>query len=78
MIGLGGSVQFEPNTYLRKQITVMTSWSMSVVHQAECAEFIARHLPIDELFTHQWSLDQAAEAYAEFDRQTSGRAAFLF
>jgi threonine dehydrogenase-like Zn-dependent dehydrogenase len=79
MIGLGGTVSFEPNTYLRRQITVLTSWSMSIVHQAECARFIARHrLPIDDLFSHRWSLDQAEEAYTEFDRQTSGKAAFVF
>ncbi|MBY8858695.1 zinc-binding dehydrogenase [Nocardia sp. CA2R105] len=79
MIGLGGTVSFAPQSYLRTQITVMTSWSMSIVHQAECARFIAQHgLPVDELFSHQWRLDQAEEAYAEFDRQTSSKAAFVF
>jgi threonine dehydrogenase-like Zn-dependent dehydrogenase len=79
MIGLGGTVAFEPNAYLRRQITVLTSWSMSIVHQAECARFIARNeLPIDELFSHRWRLDQAEQAYAEFDRQRSGKAAFVF
>jgi threonine dehydrogenase-like Zn-dependent dehydrogenase len=78
-IGLGGSVTFNTFDYLRSQMTLMTSWSMSIVDQARCAEFIARKgLPIDELFSHRWSLDDAEEAYAEFDKQTAGKAAFLF
>jgi threonine dehydrogenase-like Zn-dependent dehydrogenase len=79
MIGLGGTVSFEPNAYLRRQITVSTSWSMSIVHQADCARFIARHrLPVDDLFSDRWRLDQAEEAYTKFDSQTSGKAAFVF
>ncbi|MDV7090793.1 zinc-binding dehydrogenase [Rhodococcus opacus] len=79
MIGLGGSVSFSPDAYLRRQITVRTSWSMSSVQQAECAAFISENqLPVDELFSHRWSLEDATDAYTEFDRQTSGKAAFIF
>ena len=31
----------------------------------------------DALFTQQWKLDQAAEAYRLFDTQTSGKGVFL-
>jgi len=32
---------------------------------------------VDELFTDRWALDQAAEAYRVFDRQTDGKAVFV-
>jgi threonine dehydrogenase-like Zn-dependent dehydrogenase len=78
-IGLGGSVAFDTFDYLRSQMTLMTSWSMSIVDQARCAEFIGRKgLPIDDLFSHRWSLDEAEEAYVEFDKQAAGKGVFLF
>jgi threonine dehydrogenase-like Zn-dependent dehydrogenase len=33
---------------------------------------------VDDLFTHRWRLDQAEEAYEDFDRQSAGKAAFVF
>ncbi|MFD4351203.1 zinc-binding dehydrogenase [Nocardia sp. NPDC058518] len=78
-VGLGGTVSFDVRTFLSRQITAMTSWSMSSVQQMACADFVARrNLPVDDLFTHRWSLDQATEAYQEFDKQTAGKAVFLF
>jgi threonine dehydrogenase-like Zn-dependent dehydrogenase len=78
-VGLGGSIEFESNAYLRRQITVLSSWTMSIVQQAQCARFVAEnHLPVDDLFTSRWTLDQADQAYVEFDKQTAGKAAFLF
>jgi threonine dehydrogenase-like Zn-dependent dehydrogenase len=64
---------------LPRQVTVMTSWSMSSVQQLACAAFIARNqLPVDDLFTDRWRLDQAERAYAEFDQRSAGKAAFVF
>jgi threonine dehydrogenase-like Zn-dependent dehydrogenase len=79
VVGLGGTVSLDVRALLPRQLTVMTSWSMSSVQQMACAEFVARHaLPVDDLFTHRWSLDQAVEAYAEFDKQSSGKGVFVF
>lgn len=78
-VGLGGRVEFDTFDYVQRQLTLLTSWSMSIVDQARCADFIARkRLPIDEMFSHSWSLDDAETAYAEFDRQSAGKAAFVF
>ena len=56
----------------------MTSWSMSVVGQRECADFIVAHgLPIDELFSHRWRLEQIVEAYEEFELQRAGKGVIL-
>jgi threonine dehydrogenase-like Zn-dependent dehydrogenase len=63
---------------LRRQLTLMASWTFSTVGQAECARFIAdRRVPVERLFTHHYRLDQAKEAYQLFDTQTTGKGVFL-
>ena len=63
---------------IRKQLTIVASWTFSVVGQAECAQFIAdRKIAVDKLFTHRWKLEQAEEAYKLFDTQTTGKGVFL-
>src|SRR5213078_206123 len=59
---------------LRRQITLVGSWTFSTQGQADCAEFVAdRKIDVEKLFTHRWRLDQAEEAYRLFDTQTSGK-----
>ncbi|AHK34605.1 mycothiol-dependent formaldehyde dehydrogenase [Rhodococcus opacus PD630] len=78
-VGLGGTIAFDVRTFLSRQVTAMTSWSMSSVQQMACADFVARrNLPVDDLFSHHWSLDEAVPAYEEFDKQSAGKAAFVF
>ena len=63
---------------LRKQLTMIGSWTFSVIGQAECARFIVeRNIAVDQLFTHRWKLEQAEEAYRLFDQQTTGKGVFL-
>jgi len=63
---------------LRRQVTLVGSWTFSRQGQAECAEFVAdRKVDVEKLFTHRWKLDQAEEAYRLFDEQTSGKGVFL-
>jgi threonine dehydrogenase-like Zn-dependent dehydrogenase len=63
---------------LRKQLTLIASWTFSWQGQQECAQFcVDRKVDVDRLFTHQWKLDQAAEAYRLFDTQTTGKGVFL-
>ncbi len=63
---------------LRKQLTMIGSWTFSVFGQAECARFVVeRGIPVDRLFTHRWKLEQGEEAYRLFDTQTTGKGVFL-
>jgi threonine dehydrogenase-like Zn-dependent dehydrogenase len=63
---------------LRKQLTIIASWTFSSIGQAECAQFVAdRGVDVEALFTHRWKLDQADEAYKLFDTQTTGKGVFL-
>jgi threonine dehydrogenase-like Zn-dependent dehydrogenase len=74
-VGEGDSVTLDvSNDLLRRQVTLIGSWTFSTVGQAECARYIAdRGIDVDRLFTHRWRLDQADEAYRLFDAQTSGK-----
>lgn len=63
---------------LRRQVTIVGSWTFSKQGQAECAEFVADHnIDVEKLFTHRWTLDQADEAYKLFDKQTDGKAVII-
>ena len=78
-VGLGAEVAFDVRAFLGKQITIMTSWSMSIMDQKKCADFIIeRGTDIDSLFTDSYRLDDAATAYTNFDRQSGGKGVFLF
>jgi len=74
-VGEGDSVTLDVSSdLLRRQVTLIGSWTFSTVGQAQCARYIAdRGIDIDRLFTHQWKLEQAEEAYQLFDAQTSGK-----
>ena len=78
-VGEGGSVTLDVSPdLLRKQLTIIGSWTFSKVVQADCARFVVdRAIDVDHLFTHRWQLAQADEAYRLFDRQTSGKGVFL-
>jgi threonine dehydrogenase-like Zn-dependent dehydrogenase len=78
-VGEGGSVTLDVSPdMLRKQLTIIGSWTFSTVVQAECARFVAdRKIAVENLFTHRWQLEQADDAYRLFDRQTAGKGVFL-
>jgi len=78
-VGEGGDVTIDVSPQmLRKQLTVIGSWTFSTSIQADCARFVADHrIAVDHLFTHRWRLEQAEEAYRVFDQQTSGKGVFV-
>jgi threonine dehydrogenase-like Zn-dependent dehydrogenase len=78
-VGEGGDVTIDVSPdMLRKQLTIIGSWTFSTVIQADCARFVAdRNIAVDHLFTHRWALDQADAAYKVFDAQSSGKGVFL-
>ena len=78
-VGEGGGVTLDVSwDLLRKQLTILGSWTFSKIGQAECASFVAdRKVDVERLFTHRWRLDQAIDAYRIFDWQTSGKGVFV-
>jgi threonine dehydrogenase-like Zn-dependent dehydrogenase len=79
-VGEGGQMTLDISPdLLRRQVTLIGSWTFSTVGQADCAKFISdRHVDVDMLFTDRWKLNQANEAYQKFDTQTTGKGVFLF
>jgi len=78
-VGEGGDVTIDVSPHLlRRQMNLIASWTFSTIIQAECAHFcVERKIDVDRLFTHQWTLDQAEEAYRLFDKQADGKGVFL-
>lgn len=79
-VGEGGEVSLDVSAeLLRKQITLMGSWTFSIASQAECADYVAdKKIDVDRLFTHRWKLGDAEQAYKLFDQQAAGKGVFLF
>lgn len=79
-VGEGGDVTLDVSPdILRKQLTIIGSYTFSNVGQADCTRFVANHgVDVDLLFTDRWRLDQADQAYREFDKQSGGKAVFEF
>jgi len=78
-VGEGGDVTLDVSPdLLRRQVTLIGSWTFSAMGMQECAEFIAKkRIPLETIFSDRWRLEQAAEAYKKFDTQTTGKGVFL-
>ena len=79
-VGEGSTVTLDVSPdLLRRQLTLLASWTFSTVGQEECARFVVkRQIPLQRLLTHRFTLDQAADAYRLFDTQTTGKGVFVF
>ena len=79
-VGEGGTLTLDVSQdMLRRQLTLIGSWTFSSPGQSECARYVAdRGIDLERIFTHRYSLDQAEEAYRRFDRQTTGKGVFEF
>lgn len=80
LVGLGGDLAVEAGRdVILRQISVYGNYTFSIVGLEDCARFVSRHqIDVDAVFTDHWSLDNASEAYREFDKQTRGKALFTF
>ena len=78
-VGEGGDVTLDVSPdLLRRQVTLIGSWTFSAMGMLECARFIADHkIPLERIFSHRWKLEQADEAYQLFDKQATGKGVFL-
>lgn len=74
-VGEGGNVTLEVSPdMLRRQLTLMGSWTFSTHIQDECTKFIADNgVDIDSQITDTFKLSDAAAAYEKFDQQNMGK-----
>jgi threonine dehydrogenase-like Zn-dependent dehydrogenase len=79
-VGEGGEVTLDVSKdLLRRQVTLIGSWTFSAMGMAECARFIVDSgIKLEKIFTHRWTLDQADEAYRVFDTQATGKGVIEF
>ncbi|MBA0279761.1 iditol 2-dehydrogenase [Stenotrophomonas maltophilia] len=80
LVAVGGELKIDVmRDLIGKQRNVIGSFTLSETAMDECARFIASHgVKVDDLFTSEWRLEQANEAYADFNKQASGKGVFLF
>ena len=78
-VGMGAEAAFDiDKDFIRRQITLLGSWTFSNAIQADCARFCAENaVPVSNLFTHSFPLEEARAAYELFDTQTTGKAVIL-
>ena len=79
-VGEGGEVTLDVSRdLLRKQLTLIGSWTFSAMGLAECARYVAdNRIGLERIFTHRWKLEQADEAYRVFDTQSTGKGVIEF
>jgi threonine dehydrogenase-like Zn-dependent dehydrogenase len=79
-VGEGGDLTLDVSRdMLRKQLTLIGSWTFSAMGQAECARFVAdNNIGLESIFSHRWKLAQADEAYLLFDTQSTGKGVITF
>ncbi len=79
-VGEGGLVEFAPSPMLiHKQITLHGSWVCSMPQMIDLVEHLVRWgLHPDRMVTHQFTLDQAREAYEIFDQGKTGKVAIVW
>lgn len=77
-VGEGGSVTLEPSPdIIHRHLTLYGSWTFPMVGLEECARFVVdRQVPLDQLITHRFNLDQAEEAFRVFDGGATGKCVF--
>src|SRR3954451_22218244 len=77
-VGEGGEVTLDVSPdLLRRQVTLIGSWTFSAMGMLECARFIAdNNIDLERIFTNRWRIEQAEEAYRSFDTQTTGKGVF--
>jgi threonine dehydrogenase-like Zn-dependent dehydrogenase len=79
-VGEGGTVTLEPTPdIIHRQLTLLGSWTFSTVVLTELAGFVVdRKVPLDQLITHRFGLERAAEAFSLFDTATTGKVVFVW
>jgi threonine dehydrogenase-like Zn-dependent dehydrogenase len=78
LVGEGGTVTFEPTPdIIHRQLTLYGSWTFSTVVLEELANWVIdRDMPLKQIITHRFSLDQAVDAFKVFDGGKTGKAVF--
>ncbi len=78
-MGIGGAASIDFNQeVIFKVATIFGSWTFSKSELIEIARFMVEaKVPLNDLVTHRYDLDQAVEAFQTFDGATTGKCVFV-
>jgi threonine dehydrogenase-like Zn-dependent dehydrogenase len=78
-VGVGGPASIDFNQdIIFKVATIYGSWTFSKAELLEIARFMVEaKVPLKQLITHRYTLDQAIEAFRTFDGATTGKCVFV-
>lgn len=63
---------------IRKGLTIHGTWTFTRSEMIQVAEFMVdRRVPVSDLITHTYTLDEAVEAYRTFDGATTGKCVIV-
>ena len=79
-VGEGNTTTFDVSSQIiHKQLSILGSWTFSLSGLAEVVTFVVeRRIPLIDLITHRFRLDQAVEAYQLFDSGRTGKVVFTW
>jgi propanol-preferring alcohol dehydrogenase len=79
-VGESSKTEINPSDQIiRKLLTVVGGWYFPLGAWSEICDFIvSRGLNVEALISHRFSLDQAEEAFAKFDRRETEKAVFIW
>lgn len=79
-VGEGGTVTLNVSPQvIHRHLTIYGSWTFSTVGLEETANYIVdRKVPLKDLITHRYSIDQAEEAFQVFDEGRTGKPVFVW
>jgi threonine dehydrogenase-like Zn-dependent dehydrogenase len=80
LVGEGNTTTFDVSPQIiHKQLTIYGSWTFSTVGMEECARFVVdRAVPLDELVTDTFNLEQAPQAFDRFAAGQTGKCVFVW
>ena len=79
MVGVFGKIDLDSEELIHLHKTVLGSLTFSKNQQEDCAQFIAeRGLDVESLFTNEFRLAEAEQAYELFDQRKIGKGVFIF
>ena len=79
-VGESSKTEINPSDQIiRKLLTVVGGWYFPLGAWSEICDFIvSRGLDVESLISHRFSLYQAEEAFAKFDRRETEKAVFIW
>jgi threonine dehydrogenase-like Zn-dependent dehydrogenase len=79
-VGESRATEIRPSEQiLRKLLTVVGGWYFALPEWNEIVRFVVEHrIPVEALISHRFSIEDAPEAFAAFDRRETEKAVFVW